>query len=118
MSVLLVWPGSVVEARRIPVEGYQVGTERVLDLEVLAVGAAPECRVGVRAPTQDGWLLISQDGGATYVAVPAAGSGAMTGPNLGPLTDRQRKAVKVKILVPGGTAIRTRSIEPVIGLGS
>jgi hypothetical protein len=117
MSVRLVWPNSVIEARRIPVEGYLVGAEHVLDLEVVAVDAAPECRLGVRDAMQAGWLSLSQDAGATWASVPAAGSGAMVGPDCGPLTAGQRKAIKLKLVIPGGTSIRTRSIEPVLGLG-
>lgn len=118
MSVLLVWPNSLIEARRIPVEGYLVGAERVLDLEVLAVDAASECRLGVRDAAQAGWLSVSQDAGATYVAVPAAGVGAITGPDIGPLAVGQRTPIKVKIAIPGGTALRTCSIQPVLGLGT
>ena len=118
MSVRLVVPGSLLEVRSIPVGHYLVGGEYVIPLELLAVTAAAECRIGVRDADQATWLKVSSDGGVTYVAVPAAGSGAMTGPDLGPLTAGQRKAIRLKVALPGGTAVRTRAIKPVFGLGS
>ena len=89
----------------------------MLDLEVVATEDAAECRVGVREPGQAGWLQVSTDGGTTYDAVPAAGAGAIPGPDLGPLTAGQRKAIELKVAIPSGTSVRTRSIEPVLGFG-
>ena len=118
MSVRLVVPGSLLEVRSIPVNHYLVGAEYVIPLELLAVTAVPECRIGVRDAGQATWLKVSSDGGTTWAAVPAAGIGVMTGPDLGPLTAGQRKAISLKVALPGGTAVRTRAIRPVFGLGS
>jgi hypothetical protein len=118
VSVRLVTPGGLLEVRSIPVNHYAVGGTYVILLELLALAAVPECRIGVRDANQATWLKVSSDGGATYVAVPAAGTGAMTGPDLGPLTAGQRKAIRLEVALPGGTSVRTRAIRPVFGFGS
>ena len=115
MSVRLVAPGSLVEVRRLPVECYASGTARTYDFEVLAITDEPECRVQC---SQAGWLLLSTYGGTTWVAIPANAPGAMTGPNLGPLTAGQRLPIKIQVAVPGGTFIRTRSVALFLGLGT
>jgi hypothetical protein len=117
-SVRLVAPGSLLEVRSIPVGHYLIGGEYVVPLELLALTDAAECRIGVRDDDQATWLQVSNDGGGTYVAVPAAGSSAMTGPDLGPLTAGQRIAIRLKVALPGDAAVRTRAIKPVLGLGS
>ena len=114
MSVLLVWPNSQLEVRRVPVEGYLVGSARVLDLELLARTASPECRLAVVEAAYEGWLHVSDDAGVNWHDVPAI---CADGYELGPLTQAQRKAVKVKVLVPGETEIRTRSVGLKVGLG-
>jgi len=114
MSVLLVWPNSQLEVRRIPVEGYLVGGSRILDLELLARTASPECRLAVVEIAYADWLHVSDDAGATWHNVPAL---CADGYELGPLTQAQRKAIKVKTLVPEGTEIRTRSIGLKLGFG-
>lgn len=115
MSVMLVLPNSEIEVRRIPVEGYLLGTEEVLDLELLARTAAPECRLAVEQADQVDWLHVSDDNGATWQDVPAA---CADGYELAPLTEGQRKAIKVKIALPASPAVRTRSIGLKLGLGT
>ena len=112
--MLLVWPNSQLEVRRIPIEGYLVGSERVLDLELLARTASPECRLAVVEAAYADWLHVSDDAGANWHDVPAV---CADGYEIGPLTDGQRKAIKVKTLVPEETEIRTRSIGLKLGLG-
>ena len=114
MSVLLVCPNSQIEVRRVPIEGYLVGSTRVLDLELLARTASPECRLAVQEAAYAGWLHVSDDGGANWHDVPAV---CADGYELGPLTQAQRKAIKVKMLVPEATGIRTRSVGLKLGLG-
>ena len=114
MSILLVWPNSQIEVRRIPVEGYLVGSSRVLDLELLARTASPECRLAVQEAAYAGWLHVSDDAGANYHDLAAL---CADGYELGPLTQAQRKAIKVKVLVPAETGIRTRSVGLKLGLG-
>jgi hypothetical protein len=114
VSILLVWPNGQIEVRRIPVEGYLVGSERVLDLELLARTASPECRLAVVDAAYAGWLHVSDDAGANYHDLPAL---CADGYELGPLTQAQRKAIKVKVLVPAETGIRTRSVGLKLGLG-
>ena len=114
MSVLLVWPNSQLEVRRVPVEGYLVGSSRILDLELLARTVSPECRLAVVEVAYEGWLHISEDAGVNWHDVPAV---CADGYELGPLTQAQRKAVKVKVLVPAQTGIRTRSVGLKVGLG-
>ena len=114
MSVLLVWPNSQLEVRRIPVEGYLVGSARVLDLELLARTASPECRLAVVEAAYAAWLHVSDDAGVNWHDVPGV---CADGYELGPLTQAQRKAIKVKVLLPAETGIRTRSVGLKLGLG-
>jgi hypothetical protein len=114
VSVLLVWPNSQIEVRRIPIEGYLVGSERVLDLELLATTASVECRLAVVEAAYATWLHVSDDAGASWHDVPAL---CAEGYQLGPLSESQRKIIKLKLLVPEETEIRTRSIGLKIGLG-
>jgi len=114
VSVLLVWPNSQIEVRRVPVEGYLIGSTRVLDLELLARTASSECRLAVVEAAYGGWLHVSDDAGANWHDVPAI---CADGYELGPLTQAQRKPIKVKVLVPGETEIRTRSVGLKVGLG-
>ena len=114
MSVLLVWPNSQIEVRRVPIEGYLVGSARILDLELLARTASPECRLAVLDASYADWLHVSDDGGVNWHDLPAL---CADGYELGPLTEGQRKAIKVKTLLPEEIEIRTRSIGLKLGLG-
>jgi hypothetical protein len=114
MSVLLVWPNSQIEVRRVPVEGYLVGAQKVLDLELLARTASAECRLAVAEAAYADWLHVSDDVGVNWHDVPAL---CADGYELGPLTQAQRKAIKIKLLVPAETGIRTRSVGLKVGLG-
>ena len=115
MSVLLVWPNSQIEVRRIPIEGYLVGAEKLLDLELLARTAAPECRLAVVEAAYADWLHVSDDAGANWHDVPAL---CADGYELGPLAEDDRKPITVKVLVPEETGIRTRSIGLKVGMGT
>jgi len=111
---MLVWPNSQVEVRRIPVEGYLVGAEKILDLELLARTASDECRIAVAEAAYADWLHVSDDAGAHWYDVPAL---CADGHEIGPLTEGQRKAIKVALLVPEETEVRTRSVGLKVGLG-
>jgi hypothetical protein len=69
-----------------------------------------------------GTVAVSADAGATWDTVPDAGSGAMAGPDYGPLAAGDRKAIKVRLTLPAGTPgvvlARSRSIGLVLGFGS
>jgi hypothetical protein len=119
---MLVWPNSVIEARTLPLNHIAPAESRTFDLELLAGEAVPECRLGRRdSMAVLGTVAASADAGATWNTVPDAGAGAMTGPDYGPLTAGQRKAIKVRLTLPAGTPgvvlARSRSIGLVLGFG-
>ena len=124
MSAALVYPGSLLEVRTISVHHVAAGETRVVNLEVLATSACPECRVGRRDSSLGalGTLEISTDGGVTYSAVPDAGAAAMTGPNIGPLAGGARVPVSLRYTLPaappGAPLARSRSVELVLGFGT
>jgi hypothetical protein len=113
---MLCAPGSLVEVFWFNCHHYQVGTSRVLDFDLVAQGAVATCKLGVKDGTQAGWLAVSSDGGASYADVPAASPGA--GVELGPLTDGQRVAIKVRLQIPGDIPVISRQLVPVFGLGT
>ena len=120
---MLVYPGSLIEARWINVHHIAAGENRVVNLEVLATSACPECRIGRRDGSLGalGTLEVSTDGGVTYSVVPDAGAGAMSGPNLGPLAAGDRVPVSLRYTLPavalGVVLARSRSIGVVLGFG-
>lgn len=119
----LVAPGGLLEVRTLAINHLAAGESRVFDLEILALGDVPECRLGRRdSMAALGTVEVSGDAGATWDTVPDAGSGAMTGPDYGPLISGDRKAVKVRLTLPAATPgvvlARSRSIGLVLGFGS
>lgn len=123
MSVLLVVPGSLLEARSISVHHIAPGESRTFPLEVVALTDVPECRFGRRdVGVALGTVEVSFDGGGTLDTVPDAGIGPMTGPDLGALNAGDRIPVLVVYTLPAGSAgvplARSRSIELPLGLGT
>ena len=120
---MLVYPGSLIEARWINVHHVAAAESRTVALEVLATSTCPECRVGRRDGSLGalGTLEISTDGGATYSTVPDAGATTMIGPDLGPLADGDRVPVSLRYTLPavalGVVLARSRSIGVVLGFG-
>lgn len=110
MSAMLTEPGTLVEARWIYAHSYVVGTDRVFDFEVYSPDGQTEAKLGCTHP----WCRVSTNGGASYVDIP---TNVQQGIEMGPLTAGQRKAIKVKLAIPPGTAARTRSVGLPIGLG-
>jgi hypothetical protein len=108
----IVQPGTFVECRWIYAHTYQLGTDRVFDVELYA--PAGDEQVDLYCSHAD-WLQVSDDGGITYVPVPATKEDAI---QLGPLSAGQRKPLKVKVAIAAGTAVRTRSIELRLGFGT
>lgn len=119
MSVHLVHPGTIIPIRRLPLSWMLVNVAVITDLEVWAEDEAQtECRLGCSSATGrdvTGWLTVSDDGGNNWHAVPMD---VESGYQLGPLTADQRKAIKVKVLIPLATEIREESIGLDLGLGT
>jgi len=108
----LVEPGTFVECRWIYAHTYPLGSERVFDVELYAPDGDDVVDLYC---SQAGWLEVSSDGGANYDPLPASKESAIA---MGPLAAGERKPLKLKLGIPLGTAVRTRSIELRLGFGT
>ena len=111
-AVYLAKPGMKVPLRRIPVYDYPLGTEYIIDLEVVASETVTEARL---ACDQAGWLHVSSNGGSSYDPIPDS---AQTGVDLGPMTADDRTAIKLKVSIPALTAVRRRFVALNVGIGA
>ena len=100
-----------VPYRRIPVYGYKLGTDYVMDFDVVCEGDTTEARLGC---DQAGWLWVSDDAGSTYYEVT---DDATTGFQFGPLLAGNRQAIKLKLAIPVGTSARRRFVALNFGIG-
>ena len=110
-TVYLAKPDMKVPIRRLPVYDYELGTEYIFDLEVVATVAVAEARL---ACDQAGWLHVSSDGGSSYDPIPDS---AQTGVNFGPMIAGARTAIKIKVSIPALTAVRRRFVALNFGMG-
>jgi hypothetical protein len=101
----------MIDAQWIYAHHYVLGTERVFDFDLYSPDGSGVANLGCTYA----WCKVSVDGGATWSDVP---TNVQSGLALGPLAAGQRKQINVKLLIPPGTSVRTRSVGLPIGLGT
>ena len=112
MSLHLVAVGTLAEIRRVPADFARVNVATIFDLEVVADAAHATAPL---ACDQAGWLHVSTNGGSSYTPVP---TDVQAGVDLGSFTAGQRRAIKLKLLIPAATQVRQRSIGLLLGEGT
>ena len=109
MSLELRAPDGAIELRRIPADFVVVGNSYDFDVEIVATEAHA---IALLAAEIAGYVEVSTGGG--FSAVP---DDVQNGFDLGSFTAGQRKAITLRLTVPGGTSLRKRSIEIPLGTG-
>lgn len=109
-SVFLSYPNMGVPLRLIPCHHYKLGTDTVIDLDIVATATVTEAKLGC---SQAGWLHVSSDGGGSYDPIP---EDTTAGVNLGPLAAGARSQIKIKVSIASG--IRRRFVDLNIGVGT
>ena len=107
-------PDMVVPLRRLPCSFYQLGTDKVFDLDVVANEPLTDVKVSC---TKTGWTELSTDGGSVYNPIPSSDD-ASAGLQLGPMTAGQVKSVKLKVSLPGAADARMPFVGLVLGFGT
>ncbi len=97
------------EIVRIPADFVVVGSSYDFDLEVVATEAHS---IALLAAEVANYLEVSTGGG--FTAVP---DDVESGFDLGAFSAAERKAITLRLTVPGGTPLRTKSIEILLGIG-
>jgi hypothetical protein len=110
--VSLVLANTTIEMRHLNVSAARPGVPRVFDVEFFSVDGHGAATFGC---DQAGWLSLSLDGGATYTAVPAS---VQAGIALAAFSPGERRAAKLKLLIPAGTVRRQAFIDLPVGLGT
>ena len=108
--VYLAHPGMALPLRVIPVHGYELTTDYILDLEIVATQNVTDARIGC---DQAGWLHVSSDGGSVYNPIP---TDVEAGVQLGPMTAGDRDAIKIKVSIASG--LRRKPVELYVGYGT
>ena len=111
-TVFLARTNMAVPIRRLYVGPYKLGTDYVLDLEVVCAETTPEARL---ACDQAGWLHVSSDGGSSYDPIP---DDVESGVQFGPMTTGDRQAIKLKVSIPALTSVRRRFVALNFGIGT
>lgn len=97
------------EIVRIPADFVVVGSSYDFELEVVATEAHPTALLAAEVAN---YLEVSTGGG--FSAVP---DDVESGFDLGAFSEGQRKAITLRLTVPGGTPLRSKAIEIQLGMG-
>ena len=95
-TVFLAYPDMAVPVRRIPVHRYELGTNEVIDLEVVCTEDVSECRLSC---SEANWCEVSDDGGGSYNSVT---TNAQTSYDIGALVAGNRQAIKLRVNIASG----------------
>jgi len=97
------------EIVRIPADFVVVGNSYDFELEVVATEAHS---IALLAAEIENYLEVNA--GVSWEDVP---DDVESGFDLGAFSAGERKAITLRLTVPGGTPLRTRSIEILLGMG-
>jgi len=97
------------EIIRIPAEFVIVGSSYDFDLEVVATEAHSTAQFAAEIAN-----YLEIDAGGGFFAVP---DDVQSGFDLGAFSAAERKAITLRLTVPGGTPLRKKSIEILLGMG-
>lgn len=99
------------EIRRIPLDFVEIGSPYDVDLDIVAT---EEQLVALLSAGVAGWVEISTNGGSSWDPVPAD---IQSGFDLGSFTSGEKKRIRIRITVPGGTDLRTQVVDLNTGTG-
>ena len=109
--VYVAYPSMAVPLRCIPIYRYSLGTDYVIDLDVVATQSlATDVRM---ACDHASWLEVSSDGGGSYDPLTTS---AQTGVQLGPMNSGARTPIKLKVSIASG--VRENFTELAFGIGT
>ena len=109
MTLELRAPDAAIELQRIPADFVVVGNSYDFTVEIVATDATA---IALLAVDLAGYVQVST--GGAFSSVP---DDVQNGFDLGIFTAGQRKAITLRLTVPGGTSLRKRSIEILLGTG-